>query len=266
MNAPAGTVAWIAVAPVKAMGLVQLERATLERTGIRGDRAFAVIDADARRIGGKRLGRLTQIRPDYDPGSGRLALRFPDGTVVAGSVELDAPIEAMFAEARLVRPTVGRWSAALSDWTGQALRVVAVAADGNGLDRGPSATLLSTAALASLAEAGGEKQPLDGRRFRMNFGIDGVEAHAEDGWIGRDIRVGGALVRPVGNVGRCAVTTQDPDTGSPTFDTLRVLQETRGWMDTTEPLPCGVWADVLEAGEVRLGDPIGPVMAADSAA
>ena len=258
MNASAGTVAWIAVAPVKAMGLVQLEHAVLEQTGIRGDRAFAVIDADARRIGGKRIGHLARIRPDYDPDSGRLTLRFPDGAVVDGAIDLDAPIDAMFSEPRSVRPVVGPWSAALSEWTGQALRVVAVAADGNGLDRGPSATLLSTAALASLAEAGGEKQPLDRRRFRMNFGIDGVEAYAEDAWIGRDIRVGGALVRPVGNVGRCAVTTHDPDTGRPTFDTLRYLQETRGWMDTTEPLPCGVWAEVLEAGEVALGDPIGP--------
>jgi uncharacterized protein YcbX len=60
-------------------------------------------------------------------------------------------------------------------------------------------------------------------------------------------------------VGRCAVTTQDPETGIPTFDTLRVLQQTRGALETTEPLPCGVWADVIEPGEVGLGDPIGPV-------
>ena len=213
VNETTGTVAWIAIAPVKAMALVQLERAVLERTGIRGDRAFAVIDAQARRVGGKRIGPLALIRPDHDPESGRLALRFPDGVVVDGVVELDGPIDAMFSNVRSVRPVIGPWSAAISAWAGQALRLVALTDPGNGLDRGPSATLLSTAALASLAEAGGEDRPLDGRRFRMTFGIDGVEAYAEDDWVGREVRVGGAVVRPVGNVGRCAVTTQDPDTG-----------------------------------------------------
>jgi uncharacterized protein YcbX len=90
----------------------------------------------------------------------------------------------------------------------------------------------------------------------MTFGIDGVEAYTEDGWLDLDVRVGGAVVRPVGNVGRCAVTTQDPDTGVASFDTLRILQATRGHLDTTEPLPFGVWADVVEPGDVSLGDPI----------
>jgi uncharacterized protein YcbX len=93
----------------------------------------------------------------------------------------------------------------------------------------------------------------------MTFGIDAVPAHAEDGWFGRDVRVGAALVRPVGNVGRCAVTTHDPDTGIASFDTLRILQATRGDLPTTEPLPFGVWADVIEPGDVSVGDPIGPI-------
>ena len=71
----------------------------------------------------------------------------------------------------------------------------------------------------------------------MTFGIDDVPAFAEDGWIGRDVRVGAALIRPIGNVGRCAVTTKDPDTGVPTFDTLGILQRIRGSLETTEPLP-----------------------------
>jgi uncharacterized protein YcbX len=93
----------------------------------------------------------------------------------------------------------------------------------------------------------------------MTFGIDGVVAYAEDDWLGRDVRVGGAVVRPVGNVGRCAVTTHDPDTGIASFDTLRTLQATRGSLETTEPLPFGVWADVIDPGDVSLGDRIEPV-------
>ena len=90
----------------------------------------------------------------------------------------------------------------------------------------------------------------------MTFGIDGVAAHAEDHWLGRDVRIGRAVVRVAGNVGRCAVTTHDPDTGRPSFDTLHVLNRTRGHLATSEPLPFGVWAEVITAGPVGLGDPV----------
>lgn len=260
MTEPTGRVAWISIAPVKSMALLQLEHARLETTGIAGDRAFAVVDGQGRLVNGKRIGALATIRPDFDAASGRLTLRFPDRPEVWGEVALGDVMDAwFFGERRAVRPTVGPWSEALSAWAHHDLRIVAPVGTGEGIDRGPTATLLSTAALATLAHAAEQTDPIDGRRFRMTFGIDGVEAFAEDGWIGRDVRVGDALVRPSGNVGRCAVTTQDPDTGVPTFDTLRILQQIRGSLETTEPLPCGVVADILEAGEVRLGDPIGPV-------
>ena len=44
----------------------------------------------------------------------------------------------------------------------------------------------------------------------------------------------------------------------PDLDTLKVLGDYRGDVDTTEPLPFGVWGDVLEPGRVRLGDPVTP--------
>ena len=69
---------------------------------------------------------------------------------------------------------------------------------------------------------------VDERRFRMNFGIDGLGEHEEDGWLGRRVRLGEAVVVPQGNVGRCAVTTQNPDTGAPDLDTLKALAAYRG--------------------------------------
>jgi hypothetical protein len=257
MTDSAGRVAWIAIAPVKSMGLVSLEHAMLETTGIAGDRAFAVLDGDDRLVNGKRLGPLATIRPVYDPDACTLALHFPDGAVVAGAVELGPVYIAPFrTRSRAVHPVIGPWSEAVSTFARQPCRLVALAIPGDGGDRGPTATLVSTAALGSLARAGGEDAPLDGRRFRMTFGIDDVDAYAEDGWVGRDVRVGEAVVRVAGNVGRCAVTTQDPDTGYPTFDTLHFLEATRGSLETTEPLPFGVWSEVVAQGRVRLGDAV----------
>ena len=74
------------------------------------------------------------------------------------------------------------------------------------------ASLLSLASLQRLADEA-HAPGVDPRRFRMLIGIDGASAHEEDGWIGKRVQVGEAVVVPGGNVGRCQVTTRDPDRG-----------------------------------------------------
>jgi uncharacterized protein YcbX len=93
----------------------------------------------------------------------------------------------------------------------------------------------------------------------MNFGIEGLAPHAEDGWIGKRVAIGAAVVVPQGHVGRCAITTQNPETGRADLDTLKALAAYRGALDTTEPLPFGVHAAVARAGRVRVGDPVQPL-------
>jgi hypothetical protein len=58
------------------------------------------------------------------------------------------------------------------------------------------------------------------------------------------------------HVGRCAVTTRDPDTGQRDLDTLGVIAAYRGDVPTIEPLPFGVWCEVVEPGRVAVGDAI----------
>lgn len=257
MTEPAGTLAWIAIAPVKSMALQFLDRALLTAEGIPGDRAFALIDDRDRLVNGKRAGALATIRVVHDGGAGTLALTMPDGSTIEDEIAYGPPIEAIFfGEGRIARPVEGPWSDALSSWSGHALLVAMP--PGQGPDRGPTATLVSTAALGALAEAGGDDRPLDRRRFRMTFGVDGVPAYAEDGWIGRELRVGEAVVRVRGNVGRCAVTTHDPDTGRPSWDTLHALQHSRGRLPTSEPLPFGVWSEIVTPGTVTIGDRVDP--------
>jgi len=50
------------------------------------------------------------------------------------------------------------------------------------------------------------------------------------------------------------VTTQDPDTGVPTVDTLRALRSYRP--EGTERLPFGVFGSVVAPGRVRVGDAV----------
>jgi hypothetical protein len=99
---------------------------------------------------------------------------------------------------------------------------------------------------------------LDPRRFRMLFEVDGITAHAEDRWIGRPVVVGTATILARGHVGRCSVTTLDPDSGERDHDTLGALAAYRRGAGTTEPLACGIYGEVLEPGSVRVGDAVTP--------
>jgi uncharacterized protein YcbX len=107
---------------------------------------------------------------------------------------------------------------------------------------------------AEAPEHPGPGVPIDTRRFRMLIEIDGVEPHAEDAWLGRELEVGEARLRIHGNVGRCVTTTRGPDSGEVDRPTLKMLASYRRDMETTEPLPFGVHGEVLRGGTVRVGD------------
>jgi uncharacterized protein YcbX len=255
-----GSVAWITIAPVKSLALVDREEVELEPFGVRENRRFYLVDDNGRMVNGKVAGELVQVIPEYDDAQGRLALHFPEGESIDEEIATGEPVTTDFFGRPVAGELVlGPWSDALSDFAGRPLRLVRTERHGAGADRGQGAgvSLVGTASLGALAQAAGVDD-IDGRRFRMLFGVDGIAPHAEDGWLGRRVRVGEAVVRPLGNVGRCAVTTQNPDTGVPDLDTLRVLGEYRCDVETSEPLPFGVWGEVVEPGRVRLGDPVEP--------
>jgi MOSC domain-containing protein len=251
------TVTALATTAVKGTRLRNVEAIELDRRGARGNRAFYVIDDRDRLINGKVCGELQALIADYDDNASTLKMIFPDGTEVAGTIELGPRTRTRFfsraAEGRVV---VGPWADALSEHIGQPLRLVE---SDIGVDRGlrGTASLISRASLTRLTEVG-EQEDVDPRRFRMLIEIDGVEPHAEDRWIEREVRVGEALLRFNGHVGRCLITSRDPDTGRIDLPTLDFLGEYRRELEfqPTEPLPFGVYGEVLEPGAVRVGDAV----------
>ena len=74
----------ISIAPVKGLGLVHPREVALDTTGVLENRRFYIVDADGRRYGQLRNGRLVRVRPDFHARAGRLTLTFPDGTVASG--------------------------------------------------------------------------------------------------------------------------------------------------------------------------------------
>jgi uncharacterized protein len=189
---------------------------------------------------------------------GRLSLAFPDGARVEEEPRAGEEMRVRFySMMRPARAIEGPFSRALSDHVGAALQLVAFDPGRSAVDRGAqgAATLLCRASADAIAKAAG-RESIDTRRFRMTIELDGCEPFAEDAWIGRELRIGGARLRPMGNVGRCTVTTLDPETGEVDVPTLDLLRELRSGAATSEPLAIGVHCAVIEPGEVALGDAV----------
>jgi uncharacterized protein YcbX len=251
------TVTALATTPVKGTRLRSVDQIRLGRHGVRENRRFFLIDPHGEMVNATQLGALQAIVSEYSDAERRLTLRFPDGRVLEDEVQLgDQVVTRFYGRPKPARLVDGDWSEAIAAFVGRNLRLVE-AGESGAVDRGAAgaATLISRGSLARLAEQAGQDS-VDPRRFRMLIEIDGVPAHEEDGWVGRRLRVGEAALRVGGHVGRCVITTRDPDTGEVDLPTLRVLGRYRRDVDTTEPVAFGIYGEILEPGMIRVGDEV----------
>jgi uncharacterized protein YcbX len=250
-------VSGLATTPVKATRVASVETVELDRFGARGNRVFCVIDGRDRMVNGKVFADLQRVISCYHEATGELTMLFPDGARVHGEVHLGQALTIrFFSRTREVRIVDGPWSAALSGFLGAPLRLVAPEV---GVDRGRQGgvSVISRASVRELAEFAG-REWIDVRRFRMLVEIDGVEPYEEDSWVGRKVRIGAAVMRMRGNVGRCLITSRDPDSAKTDLPTLDLLASHRGGVHGTEPLPFGIHGEVLEPGIISVGDPVTP--------
>jgi MOSC domain-containing protein len=247
----------LAIAPVKGTQLRTVESVTLDRDGVRENRRFFLIDEQGAMVNATHLGALQTIVSDYDDTGRRLSLTFPDGRTLDGEVRLKEELTTRFyGEPFPARLVEGEWSQAISEHAGKSLRLVE-AGNGGAVDRlsaGP-VTLVSRASLGRLAEQA-ERNSVDGRRFRMLIEVDGIGPHEEDRWVGRTLRVGDAVLRGAGHVGRCVITNRDPESGEITLQTLKILGGYRRGADTTEPVAMGIYGEIVQPGTVRVGDSV----------
>ncbi len=254
----------LSLTPVKGTRLRSAERIELTEDGARGDRALFVVDARDRMVNGKQLGELQSVVADLDADAHTLALTFADGSCASAELRYGDPLTArFFSELYPARELIGPWAQALSEQLGQPLRIVAPEIQAVDRGREGAASIISRASLQHLAGVA-EQPSVDARRFRMLIEIDGVDAHVEDSWVGRQLVVGEATLLVQGNVGRCLVTSREPESGVIDLPTLDLLGSYRRDVDSTEPLPFGIYARVLVPGAVRVGDSVSADGTADA--
>jgi uncharacterized protein len=238
--------------PVKGLTAEALEVAEVEAGGcIPWDRAFALAqgdsgfdpDAPAWRQKANFLCQMKNARAAalfsfFDPRSGMLAIRAPDGSSVVENALSGAG-----------RERIGDF---LTAYMGEEARGTPrfhhVPGHSFCDQRGKVVSLINLASLRDFEAKVGARRHR--RRFRANVWFSGASAWSERDWVGRQIQVGGAVLRVVKPITRCAATEVNPETAERDAEPVAEL---RRLYDHVE---LGVHAQVSEGGRFAVGDAI----------
>jgi uncharacterized protein YcbX len=246
------------IAPVKSLALQQVERTTLTKRGLAGDREFFLVNDRDRLVTMRECGPLATVRAAYEAASNILRFVLPDGRVLEGAALSGQPLTArFFGEYDVAGYEVeGPWNDVLAVFTGLPVRVVRAAEKRSGVDAFP-VSLLTDASVAELRRTAAEPA-IDERRFRPNIYIAAAERpHEEDEWLDREVHIGSATLRVRMRDERCAVTTLNPDTGHRDMNTLRLIANYRN--EQAKEVNFGVYATVAAEGEIAVGDGVEPM-------
>jgi uncharacterized protein YcbX len=182
--------------------------------------------------------RLARLETRLDEASHTLAIRANGRDAARGDLRTAdgrAAIEAFFAAfcADELRGPPKILHGAGHSFSDVAMKVVSII------------NLASVKALESVIGA-----PVDPVRFRGNVYVRGWPAWHEFDLMGRTIAIGGARLEVVKRIKRCAATNVEPVTGIRDLAIPDTLLREYGHPD------CGVYAQVIGAGEIATGDPI----------
>ena len=110
-------------------------------------------------------------------------------------------------------------------------------------------SIINLASVAEIETAVGA--PVEPLRFRGNVHVSGWPAWHEFGLVGMTLKAGSsARLKVVKRIERCAATNVDPETGVRDLNIPRTLLDNFGHTD------CGVYAEVVTAGDLAVGDAI----------
>lgn len=276
--------------PVKSMGGERLEEAEVSDRGVRGDRAYALLDMETGKVVSAKSVKqfpdilayrasLSRSQTSRDATTA-VQVTFPDGTTCTSDAEdLDQKLsESLQREVTLAQTapknyTIDQYHPDIehADPAGHRDTVVEQKLGSAFFDEigAPSPvpvgaffdlfplSVLTTSTLRHLSEI----QPgscFDERRFRMNVIVETADAgFAENDWVGRELAIGDEVrLRITMPDPRCVMTTLALDGLPRDADVLRTLvRHNRLAVGPDSLYPCaGVYAIVEAPGTIRLGD------------
>ncbi|MFZ0527136.1 MAG: MOSC domain-containing protein [Xanthobacteraceae bacterium] len=109
-------------------------------------------------------------------------------------------------------------------------------------------SIINLASVAAVEDMVGA--PVNPLRFRANVYVEGWPAWNELDLVGRALKIGGAQLKVVKRIVRCAATNVDPDTGARDLNIPQTL------LHTLDHADCGIYAEVMEGGEIAAGDEV----------
>jgi len=110
-------------------------------------------------------------------------------------------------------------------------------------------SIISLASVAAVENAAGV--PVNPLRFRGNLYVTGWPAWHEFSLVDRVLTIGEtAQMKVVKRIQRCAATDVDPDMG------IRDLSIPRTLIENFDHTDCGVYAEVIAAGDIVVGDTV----------
>lgn len=241
------TVTYLWRHPIKSHGREALDTITLNAgQTMPGDRVWAVAHEASKADNsqwapcpnfsrGAKAPALMAISSQTDPATGQITLTHPDRPALRFDPKTD---EARFID--WVRPLMPH---------GRAASTHLVQVPGRGMTDTdyPSISIGNLATHRAISQKLG--QDLSELRWRINIWLDGLAPWEEFDWVGKDIRIGGVRLAIREPITRCLATTANPETGARDADTLGALKSW-GHQDM------GVYAEVIESGDINLGDPV----------
>jgi uncharacterized protein len=245
--------------PIKGLSAEALERVSLSPGRcLPQDRRFAIAlgttEFDPARP--TWLSKTHFIMLMRDEALARLHTRFdPDGAVLSIEENGRPLVEASLSDPDGRRRIARFFDAFLGGAVAGPLRVVEAPdhafADARAKPNAGTEQYISLINLASIRDLEGEiGARVDPIRFRANVYFDGPPAWREQEWMERRITVGGARLRVVSPITRCAATEVNPDTANRDLEIVKTLM--RRWGHNI----MGIYAEVIDGGDLAIGDPI----------
>jgi uncharacterized protein len=275
-----GSIASLWRYPVKSMIGEQLGAARIDRFGLFGDRAYALLDCSDGKIATaknpRKWPRLFEFRAavaEGDDAFPAVRITLPDGATVSSDLPEIHRILSLALQRDVKLESVARRRGAPAELAGRAMAEATSEEywpDIEGLEQRDTVTdfglpegsfcdsayvhLLTTATLESLRALYPEGR-FEIPRFRPNLVVEtkpGENGFVENDWIGKTLAVGDSVRLSVtGPCPRCVMTTLPQGDLPRDIGILRTaVRHNRGAI--------GVYASVLRGGQIRRGDSIKP--------